>query len=449
MALIHIPPEIPVRFLERSQRVNRLALGLIGVGVLAFVAALVTDAHTAWISWVANWLFFTSVAIGAVAFAVATTIVKAQWNWSVRRISLAFAAYLPFAFLTLLPMLGLREDYFPWIEEMATDPILQAKQAYLNVPFLVVRNLVGAAVLFGLALYVAYLAVRPDLDMTRTAAGGDAGRERWRDRLTAAWRGQEAEEVRSWHRLQTIGPVFVLVYAVVMSMFVIDWAMSLEPHWFSTLFGGWFFMGAFWGGIAATAVVASLLIPLHPDFRTSIGLQQRHDLGKLAFGFCVFWTYLFWSQYLVIWYGKLPWEQAWIVHRAGAPWGSLSALTIVLCFVVPFAGLLGRQPKLNPRTLSLFCGVILLGLWFERWMLVAPSLYREGDSIFPIWHPLIACLFAGLMLVSVRWALATFPAIQLWQPPVPMEFSESERILGRAHPVETHSGRAGTGGIRG
>ena len=114
----------------------------------------------------------------------------------------------------------------------------------------------------------------------------------------------------------------------------------------------------------------------------------------------------------MIWYGKLPWEQAWIVHRAGAPWGSLSALTIVLCFVVPFAGLLGRQPKLNPRTLSLFCGVILLGLWFERWMLVAPSLYREGDSIFPIWHPLIACLFAGLMLVSVRWALATFPAIQ-------------------------------------
>ena len=122
MALIHIPPEIPVRFLERSQRGNRLALGLIGVGVLAFVAALVTDAHTAWISWVANWLFFTSVAIGAVAFAVATTIVKAQWNWSVRRISLAFAAYLPFAFLTLLPMLGLREDYFPWIEEIGDGP---------------------------------------------------------------------------------------------------------------------------------------------------------------------------------------------------------------------------------------------------------------------------------------------------------------------------------------
>src|SRR5690606_4738343 len=135
------------------------------------------------------------------------------------------------------------------------------------------------------------------------------------------------------------------------------------------------------------------------------GLQQRHDLGKLAFGFTVFWTYLFWSQYLVIWYGKLPWEQAWMIRRAGAPWGGLSALTILLCFVIPFAGLLRRRPQLQPGTLSLFCGVILLGLWFERYMLVAPSIHQEGASIFPLWHPLIACLFAGLMLMSVRWFL--------------------------------------------
>src|SRR5690606_22613091 len=129
---------------------------LIVVGIVGFAGALVTDPHTAWVSWVSNWLFFTSVAIGAVAFAVATTIVKARWEWSTRRISFAFAAYLPFAFLTLLPMLSLDGEFFPWVEEMAADPILQAKQAYLNLPFLVVRNLVGAAVLFGLALYVAY-----------------------------------------------------------------------------------------------------------------------------------------------------------------------------------------------------------------------------------------------------------------------------------------------------
>ena len=441
MTNISVPDEVTPRHLERSRAGNAIALGLIGVGLLSFIVALVVDSHTAWISWVANWLFFTSVAMGAVAFTAVTMIVKARWNWSVKRVSIAFAAYLPFAFLTLLPMLGLGESYFPWVAEMASDPILQAKQGYLNLPFLVARNVVGALALFGLGLYLAYLMVRPDLDLARTAAGDDAGRARWRERLSTGWLGQEAEEVRSWHRIQTMAPLLILVYAAVMSMFVIDWAMSLEPHWLSTLFGGWFFMGAFWTGIAVTAVVVCLLIPVHPDFRHAMGLQQRHDLGKLAFGFTVFWTYLFWSQYLVIWYGKLPWEQAWIVRRAGEPWGLMSVLTLILCFVIPFAGLLGRRPKLKPATLSFFCGVILIGVWLERWMLIAPSLHNPGDPVFTIWHPLIACLFLGLMLASVRWFLATFPVIQVWQPPVPIEMVDLERVLGTAGHWETPAGR--------
>ena len=427
MSHIHIPDDIPVRYLERSKQGDLVVAALVVVGLGAFVAALIADPHTAWISWVSNWLFFTSVAMGAVVFAAATTIVKARWNWSTKRVSAAFAAYLPFAFLTLLPMLSLGESYFPWVAEMAHDPILQSKQAYLNLPFLIARNVVGAVALFGIALYFVYLMVRPDLELTRAASDDDPGRARWRAGLTAGWIGQEAEEVRSWHRLQVISPALILVYAVVMSMFAIDWAMSLEPHWYSTLFGGWFFMGAFWAGIAVTAVAIARLIPLHADFRTAMGLQQRHDLGKLAFGFTVFWTYLFWSQYIVIWYGKLPWEQAWMIRRAGAPWGTLSALTILLCFVVPFMGLLGKRAKLNRGTLSLFCSVILVGVWLERWMLVAPSLHHEGDPVFPLWHPLIACLFAGLMLGSVRWFLATFPVIQVWQPPEPMEMFEPER----------------------
>ena len=432
MSHIHVPDEIPVRYLERTKQMDFVVTALVVVGAVAFGIALVTNPHMAWISWVSNWLFFTSIACGAVLFNVATTIVKARWNWSTKRATLAFGAYLPFAFLTLLPMLGLGGSFFPWVDAMVSDPGLQKKQAYLNLPFLVARNVVGAAVLFGLLLYFAYLALRPDMELAKAAPGDDPGRTRWRERLTADWMGQEAEEVRSWRRMQTISPLIVFVYAVVMSMFAIDWAMSLEPHWYSTLFGGWFFMGAFWGGIAATAVTVTRLIPIHPDFRTSMGLQQRHDLGKLAFGFTVFWTYLFWSQYIVIWYGKLPWEQIWMVKRAAAPWGGLSALTILLCFVIPFAGLLGKRSKMMPSTLSLFCGVILVGLWLERWMLVAPSVHREGDPTFYLLHPLIACLFAGLMLGSVRWFLGTFPAIQVWQPPLPLEMFETERALAKA-----------------
>ena len=432
MAHIHLPHEIPVRYLDRSRTAGLVGAVMVVVGLVAFLFALTGDAQTAWVSYVANWLFFSSVAMGAVIFGVATTIVKARWNWSVRRVSFSFAAFLPFAFLLFIPMLlFLREGYFPWIEEMAHDPILQAKQAYLNVPFLVTRQLVGVAALFGLAVYFVYLSVRPDLDAVRaagaaSAAGTDPGRASWRERLTGGWTGQEAEEVRSWRRMTKLAPALVLLYAAVWSFVAYDWAMTLEPHWFSTLFGGWFFMGAFWGGIAATAVAVVWLRGRHPDFKGLMGLQQRHDLGKLAFAFTVFWTYLFWSQYLPIWYGKLPWEQTWMIHRLEPPFGGLSLLTLVLCFIVPFAGLIGRQPKLRPLTLGLFTGVILLGLWLERYMLLAPSLWQEGDPVFPWYHPLVALMFLGLMLVSLQWFWSTFPVIQVWQAPHPPEMFEME-----------------------
>jgi hypothetical protein len=424
MAHIKIPSDVSVRYVETSGGTNLLFGAMFAVGLVGFVAALLQNPDGAWISYVANWLFFTSVAMGAVIFAVATTIVKARWNWSVRRVSVSFAAFLPIAFVMLLPMLGLREGYFPWIEAMAYDVIVQRKQAYLNMPFLITRNLVGVAALFGLGLYFAYLSVRPDLGLAQAA--GNEGRGRWHERFMAHWRGQEQEEVRSWHRLTVLAPPIVLVYAAVMSMLSFDWAMSLEPHWFSTLFGAWFFMGAFWGGIAATALSVVWLRGRHPDFRNFMGLQQRHDLGKLAFAFCVFWTYLFWSQYIVIWYGKLPWEQAWMIHRAEAPWGSLSVLTIVLCFIVPFAGLLGRRAKMKPRVLGFFTAVILVGLWLERYLLIAPSLHHEGDPTFPWYHPFVALMFAGLFLFSVRWFWNTFPVIQVWQPAAPPEMLEAE-----------------------
>ncbi|HZD03808.1 MAG TPA: hypothetical protein VE173_02790, partial [Longimicrobiales bacterium] len=136
MPHVHIPREIPVRYVERGGTALFGIMAVLGAGAFGF--ALTRDAQTAWASYVANWLFFSSVAMGAVILGAATTIVKARWNWSVRRVSLSFAAFLPVAFLLMLPMLlFLRQGYFPWIEEMAADPVLQRKAAYLNVPFLV------------------------------------------------------------------------------------------------------------------------------------------------------------------------------------------------------------------------------------------------------------------------------------------------------------------------
>ena len=426
----HIPSDVPVRYLPRDKTMNTAAGVLFAVGLLAFVVRLTQAPQAAWISYITNWMFFTSIAMGAVMFAVATWIVKAKWNWSVRRVSQAGAAFLPISFVLMLPMLSLGDSYFPWIEMMATDPIVQKKAAYLNMPFLITRNVVGLAVLFGLACYFVYLAVRPDMGLTEGAEEDDEQRASWRAKLTQGWMGQEQEEVASYRRMTTMAPAIVLTFAFVMTIVAYDWAMSLEPHWFSTMFGPWFFMGAFWGGVTVTGLWSVYLRNKHKDFHNLISIQQRHDLGKLTFAFTVFWGYLFFSQYIVIWYGKLPWEQAWIARRSGEIWGGYSTLVVVLCFLVPFIGLIGRQPKMRPPIYAFFASVIMVGLWLERYGLVAPSLHHEGDPIFTIWQPLIGCMFLGLYLGSVRWFLSTFPAIQVWQPMVDPESLEAELPAG-------------------
>ena len=241
--------------------------------------------------------------------------------------------------------------------------------------------------------------------------------------------GQAWEEDQSYHRMTRMAPLLVLVYVAVMTILAIDWAMSLEPHWFSTLFGGWFFMGALWGGFAATAVIAVWLKGRDPVFDEHVGKAQLWDLGKLTFAFAVFWTYLFWSQYIVIWYGKLQWEQAWINTRVAEPWGGLSAAVIVLCFVVPFFGAARAcAPSKTPRILlTLFCHATSSpAIWLWQYLLIFPSLHHEGDPVFSAATPLIGLMFLGLFLMAVRWFLATFPAVQVWQPQVDPEPLEAE-----------------------
>lgn len=425
MAHIHIPDRIPVRFLDRSSGATMLfgAMAVIGFG--AFFVSLQRDATAAWASYVSNWLFFSSIAMGAVMFAAATTIVKAKWNWSLRRVSVGFAAFLPVAFILMLPMLGLGEEFFPWIEKMTYDPIVQKKAAYLNLPFLMTRTVVGLAILFGMAIYFAYLAVRPDMGLV-DEADLDAGRASWRARLMSGWAGQEQEEVRSWQKMTKLAPALAMAYATIMSFIVYDYAMSLDPHWFSTLFGGWYFMGAFWGGIAVTAFTAMILRRKDAEMSRAIGIQQRHDIGKLAFAFTVFWTYLFFAQYIVIWYGKLPWEQSWMINRSGEGWGRYSLTVIVLCFVLPFASLLGRKAKMAPAWLQMATGIILFGLWNERYFLVTPSIVPEYVSSNMLFHLLTGIGFLGVFCLSVRWFFSTFPMLQIWQPMQLPEMFEAE-----------------------
>lgn len=427
MGHVHVPSEIPVKFFRKSAKHQILIVATFLAGLFGSGWSWVTDPDRFWQAYISNWMFFTNIAVGAVLFAVVTWITKAKWNWSVRRVSLSFVGFLPISFVLFLPMLGLGDSYFPWISEMAHDPILQKKAAYLNMPFLLARNVLGLLVLFGTAIYFAYLALRPDMGLCKDGTKEEMNNN-WRTRLMKGWRGQDNEEMDSYRRMVRVGPAFVILYFFVMSIISYDWVMSLDPHWFSTMMGPWFFMGAFWSGIAATACVVTFLKKQENYFDEAMGVQQLHDIGKLTFGFCVFWAYLVFAQYLVIWYGKLPWEQAWIIRRSEEPWGKLSLIVVLMCFVTPFVGLIGRKPKMTPWFLRLVALIALGGLWLEKHLMVAPSVRHPETTTLGATEFLVGVMFLGIFLYSLRWFLSTFPVIQLWQPGADPEAVDMEKL---------------------
>ncbi|HEX7120251.1 MAG TPA: hypothetical protein VF212_15760 [Longimicrobiales bacterium] len=403
--------EIPVRRFEGFPKPALLAsLLLLGIGAAAFVAALMTDADRAWRAYLFNWLYFGSMAQGAVMVAVAVILARGLWARPVRRIALGFVAFLPIWYVLLFPLLLRPEPIFHWLHE----ELHGAKATYLNIPFLVTRNIVLLAAMVALSLAFAYWALRPDAGMLRDEA--PARLKGLYARLSRGWRGQHAEEERAYKRLLVLGPILALTWALALTVVAFDFVQSQDPHWFSTLIGPYFFMAGFLGGLAAT-IVFTVVYRSKLGLDGVIGAPQFHDLGKLQFAFCIFWAYLFWAQFIVIWYGLLPWEQSFLVERLGPPYDGISMAVLFLIFVLPFFGLLGAAPKRVPAILATFASLVLLGLWFERYILVYPSFYPGAESLPLGWQEVgTALAFAGLFIASAVWFATKFPVVQLWQP---------------------------------
>jgi hypothetical protein len=408
-----IPTEIPFRTagpLSGSVKALIAVLLLIGLASVAYAASL-DDYYRLWGSLHFNWLFWSSVAIGMVMFAVALHLTDAQWAWSIRRFALGGVAFLPVAFVLLIvsALFGAEKLFHHWLHPDPNDLILANKAAWLSLPGMLIRDYVGMAVLFGLAFAFAYYSLRPDLH----GVGRTPGQRRWYERLTRDYRGAREEALHSRRMLFRIGPVLAFAYAVLWGMIGIDQAMTLEPHWFSTMFPVAFFMTAFHGGICAT-VIAMTVYRSKARLEPFITERQYHDAGKLVFAFAVFWMYLNWSQYIVIWYGMLPHEQEWFVRRLSDPFDAVTRAVVLMVFLIPFLGLLTRPPKKVPVVLAGFAGLILMGHWLERFMLVMPSMYDiDPTQSLPLGVPEIgiALGYLGLFLACYLWFVRTFPLL--------------------------------------
>jgi len=400
---------IPVGTPIVSERTRRLCLRAGLVGAMAFLYGLVLgDSIRAWQSLLVNFLFFGGLAQAGVVISAIMQVTSSRWGRALKRTSEATSAFLPISFILLLVLLAGANSWMPWVHE----PV-ESKQAWLNIPFLVIRQILAALLLGGLSLLYVRHSLRPDIgQLDESGEHTAAGISR---RVIAGWRGLAEEREASQRAQDRLAPAILIAYGWVFTLVAFDFFMSLDPHWFSTLAGGFYFIGNLFIGFAFLAVIA-VWTRERLQLTEYIGSHQLHDIGKLLFGFCILWAYLFWSQYLVIWYGDLAEETEFIYHRMHGAWAPVAWTVFAMAFVIPFVVLLSRGIKTNPRGLTTIALVAFAGMWLERFILVSPSLWRGEGVPLGLIEILVTLGTAGAFGWSYTTFLQTFPVLPLADP---------------------------------
>jgi hypothetical protein len=374
------------------------------VGAALFVLSLSgAGSHRAWHAFQVNWVFWTGIGSASIAITAVHKIVGARWSGVILRLSQATAFFIPVMLVGLLLIMTVGYHDIYGNMTAALDGMSPGKARWLSHSWMAIRMFValGGMCIIGIKLIKSDLL--PDLELVKSKVSG-ARRARF-DRMLVGY-----DEDANHHRIYRLAGMFAPAYAFAMTIVAFDGVMALQPHWFSNLLGGWYFMGAWLG-----ALMLSALLMLHA--RKAAGLdefiseKQRHDLGKLCFGFTVFWTYLMWAQFLVIWYGNMPEETGFVFARLWGPWRPIGVAVGTGVFLIPFSGLLGVAPKKAPITLGALAAISFVSLWLERYLLVTPSVTLEAGPVFglPELGPMF--LFVGLFLFCYAMFSRVFPMV--------------------------------------
>jgi hypothetical protein len=369
------------------------------IGAAAFLYGISGDlAIRAWQAYLANYVFWAGLSFGAVLFSAILNMAYAEWGRPVKRLAEALGAYLPVSYLLFWVLYFGRGTLFHWIREPVPE-----KQAWLNVPFLFARNGVALLLLTGLSLALIYYSLRGD-------------RQWLAEKDPSRGLSELGSWEKSWRSQKILSPIIGFAYAFILTLMAFDLIMSLDPHWRSTLFGAYYFMGSFYTALAAIYLVSMLFLN-SPGLREYIQARQKHDLGKLTLAFSVFTGYLFYAQFNTIWYGNLPEETRYVILRVKlSPWEPLAWVALFMILIVPFFVLLNRKIKLKRGPMIALTVLILTGMWLERFILVAPSIWHEGWIPIGPLEILITAGFFGLTALCFVLFLRRVPPIPISDP---------------------------------
>jgi len=355
---------------ELPGKVQKIGFLLTGLGLVLVLVSYLVDPKREAFNNVIGLMFFASIALGALVLVALEYLSGAVWSTPFRRVSEFIASSLPLVLLFAVPLFFAMHSIFHWthLDVVSVDKILSAKSPYLNVPFFIGRT-VGVIALF----YIFYLL------FTRNSRKQD-----------------ESKDQKLTKTNVNLSAVFMFFAGIGLTVLVVDWIMSLEPHWFSTIFGIYFISATLLAGLAATTYTA---VSLNEGgyFGVKIGKDNYYSFGALLFAITNFWAYIAFSQFLLIWYANIPEETFWFIARWQGGWGFISVLLMVVRFAVPYAMLLSQPSKSDPKNLKRVSLVILAAHFVDLYWLVMPTFSKTITfSFYEIGFPV---LVIGLIIL--------------------------------------------------
>lgn len=371
----------------------------------AHAAGVAADAHEEfhWTKrlWANIWInnvFFAGIAIIGVFFVAIQYAAQAGWSVGVKRIPLAFGAWLPIAgILMVATYFVANHDLFHWshhdVYDQASehfDTVINGKKGYFfwplqDHPSFPVFWFLRLVVFFGV-WYVLFVKIR-NLMFEEDRIGG----------------------TQHWYKLKSLSAIFLVIFAVTSSVAAWDWVMSIDTHWFSTMFG-WYAFASWWvGGLALITYIAVLL--KDRGYLAVVNANHLHDLGKFVFAFSVFWTYIWFSQFFLIYYANIPEESTYFVERwKNSHYAPFFYFNLIINFFFPFLVLMTRDSKRHTRILKVVCPAIVFGHWFDFYLMITPGTLRENGG-FGFMEVGLLAIYLGAFLFVVLSALAKAPLV--------------------------------------
>jgi hypothetical protein len=367
---------------------------LLIVGIAFLVAAIIDGIlhpQQFFRSYLLGYMFWTGLSLGCTAFLLLNYLTGGKWGLPVRRPLEAGARTIPLMALLLLPLLFGMHSLFVWTHKdlVAIDPTLKLKSIYLDVPFFLARE----AIYFLFWLWIAHRLIRWSTELDRT---GDV---HYKQRL---------EHMAGWS---------LVAYGLTVTFFSIDWVMSLEAYWFSTIYGLIFIVMQVQAAIAFTILVTRVLGQYSPVDKT-ITPARLNDLGNLLLTFVMLWAYLAFSQFLIIWSGDLLNEIPYYVSRAGHGWALLALTLIIFYFAVPFFLLLLKDLKRHSRALARICAIVFILNFIALFWMIVPAFHPNGPRLYLL-DLLLPLGIGGIWLAFYIWKLKSYPLLPLHDPDFP------------------------------